>query len=957
MGIHRTHSGLRSLALIIPGCLIFLSPWTEAAEPVDYVRDIKPILSGRCYFCHGALRQKSGLRLDTAALVRKGGKSGPAVISGQSGASVLIDAVTGNKGMRRMPPQEEGEPLSSRDIALLKAWIDQGARGPEEAVPPDPRLHWAFRPPLRPPLPAVANSPWLRNPIDAFFAAEHDRHRLQASKPASRPVLMRRVYLDLIGLPPTREELHAFLADSSENAYETVVERLLASPQYAERWARHWMDVWRYSDWYGRRAVPDVWNSAPQIWRWRDWIIRSLNRDQGYDQMVREMLAADEIAPADDEAVVATGFIVRNWYALNYNQWKRDLVEHTGKAFLGLTLNCAHCHDHKYDPITQEDYFRFRAFFEPLELRQDRLPGEPDPGPFQKYDYSVLRKVVHAGAIRVFDEKPDAKTYLYLGGDERNRAEGRPPVTAAAPDFLGGRRLPIESIELSPTAYYPGLKPFIQREETERRRQAVALAQTALDRARQSLASGQRQLDEINTQAQGLRLIPPVIADARARALGVVGAGVQATRLTEAQLAAAEADLQAVQARVAADNARYHQVHRNAETLAKAAAQAERRGAWCTARTKQILAEQGLAAARTSATAAPDGKAKEVTAAAVRAAEQQLASAVKTTEAALKSVTADSSQYSPLSPVYPSTSTGRRRALAQWITGRDNPLTARVAVNHIWMRHFQQALVESVFDFGRNGKRPSHPELLDWLAVEFMEAGWSQKHLHRLIVTSNTYRMQSTSGSNQVGNRLDEDNHWLWRYPTRRMEAEVVRDSVLAASGELEAAIGGPVLENIRESSSRRRSLYFSVYPEDGGHAQFLELFDAPDPCDCYRRTESIVPQQALVMTNSRFLLRQSRLLARKLWAQVSQGGTNETAREAAFIEAAFAQILSRMPSQQEQAVCREFLIRQADLFRQGKVEANGSDDPVKPAVEPHMRARESLVRALFSHDDFVTIR
>ncbi len=250
---------------------------------------------------------------------------------------------------------------------------------------------------------------------------------------ATKRELIRRVTLDLIGLPPTREETLMFLGDHSADAYERLVDRLLARPEYGERWGRHWMDVWRYSDWYGRRAVPDVMNSYPQIWRWRDWIVRSLNEDKGYDRMLMEMVAADELCPTDDANVVATGFIVRNWYKWNYETWMKDCVEHTGKAFLGLTLNCAHCHDHKFDPITQEDYFRFRAFFEPLELRHDRVRGEADPGPFKKYVYAESYGPIKSGAIRIFDEKLDAQTFMFSGGDARNRIEGKPPVDCGPP--------------------------------------------------------------------------------------------------------------------------------------------------------------------------------------------------------------------------------------------------------------------------------------------------------------------------------------------------------------------------------------------------------------------------------------------------------------------------------------------------------------------------------------------
>ena len=293
-----------------------------------------------------------------------GGDSGPAIVPQDVAASLLVQRVSAEDASERMPPL--GKPLTPEQIARISAWIAQGALAPTNETPEaDPRDHWAFRLPIRPPTPDVTGIGWVRNPIDAFVAREHTRWGLKPSSPQSDSLLLRRVYLDLIGLPPTRAQLQAFLADRAPDAYERVVDGLLASPQYGQRWGRHWMDVWRYSDWYGRRMVPDVWNSAPQIWRWRDWIVDSLNADKGYDCMLAEMLAADEIAPEDEQAGYATGYLVRNWYALNHNDWMRSNVEHTGKAFLGLTFNCAHCHDHKYDPITQLDYFRLRTFSSP----------------------------------------------------------------------------------------------------------------------------------------------------------------------------------------------------------------------------------------------------------------------------------------------------------------------------------------------------------------------------------------------------------------------------------------------------------------------------------------------------------------------------------------------------------------------------------------------------------------
>lgn len=845
------------LVLLSAACLVRA---IGAAEPVDYRREVKPILSSRCVSCHGALQQKAGLRLDASPLIRKGSKNGAILTPGKSADSLLIDAVLG-KDRSRMPPEKEGPALTDRQMTLLKTWIDQGAKMPDEAIPEDPRKHWAFVPPRR-----VAVSG-----IDALLDAKRAAVGLKARPEVTKEALLRRVTFDLIGLPPTPDELHAFLADNSPNAYEKVVDRLLASPQHGERWARHWMDVWRYSDWYGRRAVPDVWNSAPQVYRWRDWIIRSLNADRGYDRMLTEMLAGDEIT-ADEGGRDATGYLVRNWYALNPNQWMRDIVEHTGKAFLGLTLNCAHCHDHKYDPISQEEYFRYRAFFEPLGLRQDRVPGEADPGAFQKYDYSKLRVVVKTGAVRVFDENPDAKTLMYNLGDERDLMKGKLPVAPGAPAFLGGNRLTIEPVSLPASVWAPGLRQDFRRDDIARLESTLKAATSA-----------------------------------PAKAL-------------------AKAQLDALLARIAADDVRFGGVKGDEKALSRAAGKAERLAALRAAEDRLALAEQARAKAGLDA------------AAQVKA-QQQEAAALKAVDAAKKALEADSATYTSLSPAYPKTSTGRRKALAGWIASKDNPLTARVAVNHVWKHYFSRPIVETVADLGRNGARPTHPEVLDWLAVELMESGWSLKQIHRLIVTSNAYRMQSSAGD-AAETKLDPDNRLLWRFPSRRLEAEEVRDAVLSVTGELDLSIGGPSLDNVADAGSRRRSLYFSVYPEDGGHHRFLELFDPPDPCDCYKRTASIVPQQALALTNSQLMLDHSRLLARKL-------GVSTT--DAEFIRSAFERVLSRGPTEQERTMCDQFLHRQESLYKTMKTLPGTSD--------PRLRARESLIRVLFSHDDFLTVR
>jgi len=890
-------------------CLI--GTLADGAELVDYQRDVKRILKERCFACHGALKQESELRLDTVAFIRQGGERGPAIEAGNSATSTLIEAVTGSEGWI-MPPEDQGTPLTSHEIDLLKRWINEGANAPpDEQAEVDPRQHWAFQSPRRPQLPRVENPAWVRNSVDTFIAAQHQRRGLRPASPATRPGLLRRLYLDLTGLPPTRNQLHDFLADDSPRAYEDVVDRLLASPQYAERWARHWMDVWRYSDWYGRRSRNDVRNSYPHVWRWRDWIIDSLATDKGYDQMVTEMLAADEIAPEDDDTIVATGYLVRNWYKLNYNIWMKDLVEHTGKAFLSLTLNCAMCHDHKYDPITQEEYFKFRAFFEPLELRQDRVPGLPDPGPYTGYVYGSSMKPIEAGLARVFDKNLDAQTFMFVLGDERNRMPGKPPVSPGPPSsLLGDHEFTIHPVQLPAVAYYPGMKGFVRGE-------TLAVVTGAVEKARAKLAS-------------------------------IKESDADNSTLTRHELAAAEASLCAVNARLAADQAKYaKRPHNEVLRLAGLASQAEREMQLSHAQSNLVHAQWELK--QVPATGQADEQAADPKA--LAAATKQVDTCKKAVDEARAALEQPSTVYTPLGPHYPESSTGRRTGLARWITDRRNPLTARVAVNHIWLRHFGSPLVLTVSDFGRNGKPPTHPQLLDWLAVELMEHNWSMQHIHRLLVTSNAYRMQSNSGKTTATNAnaaLDRANDFLWRANSRRMEAEVVRDALLYVAGELDLTIGGQELDVQSGETAKRRSIYFAHHDE--GRMQFLQMFDAPDPNDCYRRTETIVPQQALALANSRMARNLSRQLARMI---------NEAyADQRDFITVSFESILARGPTESERAACERFLTNQLALYSRDDFQPGENEkDDLPASANPHLRARESLIQVLLSHNDFVTIR
>lgn len=894
---------------------------TAAPDRVDYVREVKPLLSRSCGSCHGALQQKSGLRLDVAAFMKAGGDSGPAIAAGKADESLLVDALLGRNGVSRMPL--DAEPLREEQIALIRRWIDQGAESPaDEPVPPDPRQHWAFQRPRRPAIPDVVDPARAGHPIDAFVAAEHAKRGIVPRPEADKATLLRRVSLDVIGLPPTRDELRDFLEDTSPDAYEKVVDRLLASPHYGVRWGRHWMDVWRYSDWAGWGE--QVRDSQPHIWRWRDWIVESLNAGRGYDQMVIEMLAGDELAPTDPHTLRATGYLVRNFKLLSRETWMQDTVNHTAKAFLGLTMECARCHDHMYDPVLQEEYYRVRAIFEPHKVRIDQLPGQPDT----KLD----------GLPRAYDADLAAETLLYIRGDERTPRKDS-PVAPGVPAVLGGSFVPTP-VALPPEVSSPILQSHVRENLLRQADDAIAEARRKHATARDNLrAALQARLDEIAKSPQEQR----VEVAAGAPASGTVLQAEAALELAARKIATAEASRASLAARITADVAAFTTPSASdVPQLAVVAGRAEREHALRLAEEKVLAAEQAAVVAQLVQPF--DEKAR----AALEAAHKKLSDARAALAKAREGVASESPTYTAVVPTNPARSTGRRLAFARWLVDRDNPLAARVAVNHIWNRHFGRGLVPTVFDFGLNGKPPAFPELLDWLAVELMDGQWRMKPLHRLILTSRTYRQASTH--DVAAGALDPDNTLLWKMPTRRMEAEIVRDSILHVAGELSDEFGGPDLGLDGWFTVKRRSIFFRHAQEK--QMPFMKLFDAAAVTECYARKESIIPQQALALANSEITLVSARLLARRMAA---------ASEPESFIEAAFERILTRAPTAAETAACREFLTQQERCFasRRDVLSTTAGDpgDGLHPAADPVLRARENLTHVLLNHHEFVTVQ
>ncbi len=1153
----------------------------SSAAPVDYLKDVKPLLIAKCVACHGGLRQKGNLRLDTAKFAIKGGDSGPALIAGDSAKSVLIEAILGENGRTKMPI--DAEELKPDQIELLRRWIDAGAKAPDDELVADPRDHWAFKKPVWAKMPNLKSeisnlkSP-ISNPIDFFLATEHEARSLTPLPEADKATLLRRVYLDLLGLPPSRDELHDFLNDTDPDAYERVVDRLLESPEHARRWARHWMDIWRYSDWYGSRGGNELRNSRRHIWRWRDWIIESLAADKGYDRMIVEMLAADEIAPGDRDIGRATGFLGRNYYVFNRNVWLHDTVEFTGSAFLGLTFKCCRCHDHKYDPLAQEEYFRMRAFFEPHNVRTDQLVGKSDVITGNWPAGAPPGNKLKDGDDFVFDSDLAAPTYLLERGNEKNPVTDK-PLAPGVPSVLNLHLPPIEPITLPLEAFYPDLRADRREELLSNARAAITKAESDAANARDEVArrmgtlarresekkeDGQecpssiddnfathnkdiwkvlsgdwafensklklktpghfvtittltnhpqdfkatlkyRTLEGGSIGSVGLFFDMVDLKDAQAvytalgtgnstvqafhringaevyPGAGIVPAKVKANEDTTLEIIArgqelkiwlngelkltytmpaprqpgrfalwchagvaefhslkitpfepsveelrlvlrtaeseeilavksievARAEASAVETRIAAEVARYGAVQRsrhaprdepnasstsndNSASNARSAPHAEREGyvdaiaaskaeravTLAKAELETLRAEQQLDVAKFEISnlksQIPNPKSEE----SIKAAEAKLATARAAVEAAKVNAAKDDVNYTPLGPTYPTTSTGRRLALARWLTNKDNPVTARVAVNHIWKRHFGAALVPSVANFGLNGKPPIHPALLDWLAVEFMESGWSMKHLHRLMVTSAAYRRATfdtsptrergvesqSSADHSLARRAslqnakrDPENKTLWRANIRRMEAEVVRDTLWSLTNGLDRTFSGPELEQAAADTTPRRSLYFRHTPDD--QATMLELFDGPSAAECFERTDSIMPQQALSLANSPVALTQSRLIARRL--SQSESGSAPIS-DADFIHAAFETVLARAPHADELVSSEKFLQRQAPLLTDPNKltrTPTGLATSIPPSTDPRLRARENLVHVLLNHQDFVTIR
>jgi cytochrome c553 len=872
----------------------------------DFVRDVRPIFEVHCYGCHGAEKQKSGYRLDAKSIALAGGDVyGEAIVGGNASESVLIQLVSSADAGERMPP--DGPPLTAEQIGVLKKWIDAGANWPEgidSAVIEDKRDHWALKPRKDVPLPSIKNLQWPRDGIDYFIEEKLTLAGLQVNEEADRITWLRRVTLDLLGLPPTLPELESFIADARPDAYERVVDRLLSSPRYGERWGQHWLDVVRYADTHGF----EVNTERPNAWPYRDYVISAMNQDTAYDQFIREQIAGDRL-----NADAATGFLITASVLLpgqigQDEPSKRlarqdsldEIVVNIGQTFLGLSIGCARCHDHKFDAISQKDYYSMQAFVAGVEYEEREL---------QTADAKEARRRAEEAKSQLAVLRKE----LDLHGPIAFQRIVRPGINA---ERNTDRIVPHRSKKLRFTILKTNnLEPCIDELEiinASGENVAIASRGTKVTSSGDNVAPDRHELRFINDGVYGnsrswmsnemgkgwVELEFPQVEDVRYIIWGRDRERVYKDRLAiEYRIEVADENGQWHYVADHSDRATYNPDSRpNDPESLKFASQS---GDPKSLEVKQkIDALEVVIAKDTQGQLAFAGKFRKPDTIRLLSRgdpEQPKGLVAPAVLEALDSLVLSED----------SAENERRVTLANWIAKKENPLTARVIVNRVWQSHFGIGIVETSNDFGRNGSVPTHPELLDWLANEFVSSGWSIKQLHRRIVLSATYRQ--SSASNKLGADADADCRLLWRFPPRRMDAEMMRDSLLAMCGRLHHQMGGSgfdlfdkrgglsgfePIEVTSQSNSRRMVYAHKVRRE---REAVFGAFDCPDAGQSTpRRRESTTPLQALNLLNSRFAIEHSSMLAE----QIEQKSELTVAQK---INHVFLVVLGRAASEEEQ--------------------------------------------------------
>ncbi len=1008
----------------LAGAALLAAGAASETGKVDFTRDVRPILSDKCFACHGPdeAGRQAGLRLDTreGAFADRGGR--PAIVPGDPASSLLLQRITHKSEALRMPPRSAGPRLTDKEVDLIRRWIEEGAEW---------RTHWAYVAPVRPPVPDVKLKGWPRNPIDHFILAELERRNLKPAPEADRATLLRRLSLDLAGLPPTPEELARFLADRAPDAYERQVERLLASPRYGERLAMEWLDLARYADTHGYHI-----DSHRDMWPWRDWVIAAFNRNMPYDQFTIEQLAGDLLPNPAREQLIATGFN-RN-HMINFEggaieeeylvEYVVDRVETTGTVWLGSTLGCARCHDHKYDPFSQKDFYRLFAFFNTVNekgldgragnaqpvlqlptpeqeqrLKQIQAEFEAKEQAFPKQEAENLFenwRRTRGGSMPAPSREDLIAHYEFEGslvdtsGGYRHGSTARGEViyssgrvgTSAelngethvrfgdAGNFEANR--PFSLALWVQTTGYPAAVILQKIEDSETRRGFQLEADEAvplppLKRAQhlrfRLIHRWPEEVAEIRTrdmvlqdwrhvainydgsgEASGLRLF----IDGEAREVVIVRDNLGGSIRNDAPLEAGSprASARAFKGRI--DDLRlYGRQLEPAEVLQLAREEPIR--AMLTGRTPRPRREADAQAYDARLRdyflrfEAPEPLRKlylEIQA--LKEAKRKLDSQILTTmvmaemERPRETHVLGRGDYRNLGekvtpgvpaalPPMPAGAPANRLGLAQWLVDSSNPLTARVTVNRLWQMFFGTGLVKTAEDFGSQGEAPSHPELLDWLATEFIRTGWDVKAMVRLIVTSAAYRQSSRATPELI--ELDPENRLLARGPRFRLKAELIRDNALAISGLLNPAIGGPsvfpyqppgIWEEVAYgdyftaqtytpstgADLYRRSMY--TFWKRTAPPPSLVTFDAPDREKCIaRRARTNTPLQALVLLNDPTYVEAARAFAERL---IREAGRDPARR----IDHAFRLALARPASPRQRQLLRNLAARQLAHYR-----------------------------------------
>ena len=952
------------------------SPHGEAAEPVNFVRDVGPIFERRCLRCHSTEKAEGELSFSSRADFLRGGETGAVVVAGKPDESLLIEVVSGNPP--KMPAK--GSPLTKVEVERLRAWIAAGAEWPENAILKESIAGghdwWSFQPVQRPTLPQVKQERWARNDLDLFVLASLDERGLAPSNEADRRTLIRRLSFDLLGLPPSFEDVEAFLADADPRAYEKLVDHLLKSPHYGERWARHWLDIAHYADTHGFERD----QRRDNAWPYRDYVIRSLNADKPYNDFLREQIAGDVLRSDDPEAVIATGFLAAGpWDFVGQVETKSDVLKRAARAddlddmvtqvmtaACGVTVNCARCHDHKLDPISQREYYQLWSVFAGVRRGdRDSAPAEVRRVDGLRQKLIAERETVRAGVSRLRGVHLNLADIVGGGNgrgtgkvgsgidpltgktqvEKRGFLDGAKPNTFAksAVTFVDGVVVPDatdDGTQISSTGLRVKGVPKTSGQVWDAIRFGPANSQFSTILSETDFAADDHSLLSLHANAAitfdlvELRKAGAPIEMKFIAAAGYFGqtpkAGASFFVYVDGELKTqrtalgrddgpipvavslpAEARFLTLMATDNGNGIGHDQICFGDPWLvaAKPAELTESQ------RTELAGLEQRLVQLERELPSLPSatkvyavvGEPSPVVHVLHRGDPERPREAV--TPGALNCLSGLSGE------LHVEGGEGeRRRALAEWIVSPANPLTRRVLVNRLWHHHFGVGLVETPSDFGFGGGRPTHPELLDWLAEEFAKNGWSLKQMHRLICTSATYRQQS-SARRSPEQDVDNANRLLWHMNPRRLDAESLRDAVLTVSGKLNPEMFGPGYRDFEYMEAYapiyiyltpdkpelwRRSVYRFVVRTTP--QQFLTTLDCPNPANLTpTRNATTTALQSLALWNNDFMLRQADFFAERVQRDAGMAPEAQVGR-------AFALAFGRQPAAAESTAAAELL-------------------------------------------------